>query len=214
MEERHMRMIFSKLGNIRLISHLDMTRAFLRAFVRAGIELKMSEGFSPHPKVSFPMPLSVGMESENEILDFTVSEKEERTPNEILNAMKDQFPSGIEIKKVHLADRKSKDIAFAEYLIKFEGERDISELSEIFSKPCIIKKKTKKGAEKEIDILPGIKKIDFSHKKGETEIVCVLSASGENYLNPEFILIAISEKPEFARIRRIAAFDEKLNLFE
>lgn len=216
MEERQLRMIFSKSGNIRLISHLDMTRAFLRAFVRAGIKLKMSEGFSPHPRISFPVPLSVGMESENEVLDFSVSAEERRSPDEICKLMKNEFPDGIIIKKVYPAERKSKEIAFAEYDIIAETDRNKDELCDIFSKPVIIKKKTKKGIEKEIEINSGIKKIAFiplGSEKGKMKVSCILSASGDNYLNPEFIAQNVSEKG-FCRIKRISFFDKELNPFE
>ena len=66
------RIKFEKKGPIRFISHLDLTRAFHRAFARAGIKLKFSEGFSPHPKFAFGLPLSVGTEIKTEFAEFTL----------------------------------------------------------------------------------------------------------------------------------------------
>ena len=51
---------FSKEGNIRYISHLDLLRLFKRSFKRVGIKLQYSQGFNPHPKMSFAQPLSLG----------------------------------------------------------------------------------------------------------------------------------------------------------
>ena len=58
------RLLFSKAGTARYISHLDLMRTFQRAFARAGISIKHTEGFHPHPFVSIPLPLSVGFSSQ------------------------------------------------------------------------------------------------------------------------------------------------------
>ena len=75
------RVLFEKKGNAVWISHLDLMRLFQRAFQRAGLNLKHTQGFNPRPSVSIALPLSVGVESNCELLDFeldgqTVSNKE------------------------------------------------------------------------------------------------------------------------------------------
>jgi len=64
------RLLFSKTGRAKYISHLDLMRTFQRAFSRAGIQIKHTEGFNPHPFVSIALPLSVGYSSQCEILEF------------------------------------------------------------------------------------------------------------------------------------------------
>ncbi len=64
------RLLFSKTGRAKYISHLDLMRTFQRAFARAGISIKHTEGFNPHPFVSIALPLSVGYSSQCEILEF------------------------------------------------------------------------------------------------------------------------------------------------
>ena len=54
------RILFSKFGRARFISHLDLMRTIQRAFFRAGIQIKHTEGYNPHPFVSIALPLSVG----------------------------------------------------------------------------------------------------------------------------------------------------------
>ncbi len=61
---------FSKTGNLRYISHLDTMRLFQRTFRRAGFPLRYSEGFNPHPKMSFAQPLSLGYVGLAEVLEF------------------------------------------------------------------------------------------------------------------------------------------------
>ena len=66
------RLAFSKADTAKFISHLDLMRTFQRSFLRAGIAIKHTEGFNPHPFVSIALPLSVGYSSQCEILEFGV----------------------------------------------------------------------------------------------------------------------------------------------
>jgi len=90
--------IFSKTGLMRYISHLDLMRLFMRAMRRADLPLKMSEGFSPHPKLSFRRALKLGVESQAEeasiVLKFPVA------PEDFKNRLQKQLPEGIEVKDV------------------------------------------------------------------------------------------------------------------
>jgi len=55
-------------GALRYISHAEMLKVFQRAFARAGIKVRHSQGFNPHPKLSLPLPRPVGVESDDELL--------------------------------------------------------------------------------------------------------------------------------------------------
>jgi len=83
---------------MKYISHLDLMRALTRAMRRAGLPLKLSEGFSPHPKLSLKRALKLGIESENEeasiILSLPVP------PDEFKEKLQPQLPEGIRIKDV------------------------------------------------------------------------------------------------------------------
>ncbi len=66
------RIRFSKTGNMRFISHLDVMRYFQKALRRAGVAICLSQGFSPHPVMSFASPLGMGETSEGEYVDIEV----------------------------------------------------------------------------------------------------------------------------------------------
>ena len=68
------RIRFAKRGKVRFISHRDVARAFERAFRIEQLPLAFTEGFSPRPKVSFGLALSVGHESDAEYLDVELTE--------------------------------------------------------------------------------------------------------------------------------------------
>ena len=69
-----LRMRFSKTGRAIWLSHLDLMRTMQRAFLRAEYPLKYSEGFNPHAQISILLPLSVGVSSECELMDFQLKE--------------------------------------------------------------------------------------------------------------------------------------------
>ena len=64
------RLLFEKTGSAVWMSHLDLMRLFQRAFKRAELPLTHTQGFNPRPSVSIALPLSVGVESVCELLDF------------------------------------------------------------------------------------------------------------------------------------------------
>ncbi|MBM3243599.1 MAG: DUF2344 domain-containing protein [Candidatus Omnitrophica bacterium] len=90
--------VFTKTGLMKYISHLDLMRLFMRAMRRAELPLKLSEGFSPHPKLSLKRALKLGLESENEeasvLLTLPV------LPEEFKNRLQQKLPEGIRIKDV------------------------------------------------------------------------------------------------------------------
>ena len=83
---------------MRYISHLDLMRLFMRAMRRAEFPLKMTEGFSPHPKLSFKRALKLGVESQHEegsiVLKFPVALEDFK------HRLQKQLPEGIEVKDV------------------------------------------------------------------------------------------------------------------
>ena len=89
------RMLFSKEGTAAYISHLDLLRTFQRVFIRAGLVIRHSSGFHPHPVMSFVLPLSVGQSSSCELLDFeTVEDLDAAAFPERLNPF---LPEGVRI---------------------------------------------------------------------------------------------------------------------
>ncbi len=89
------RIRYTKKDRLRFLSHLDLMTLFQRAATRAGVPLAFSEGFNPHPKLSFGPALPVGMESEAEYLDL-----ETEQPADLLATVKGlnaALPAGIRV---------------------------------------------------------------------------------------------------------------------
>lgn len=176
------RVKFSKIGSLQFISHLDLNRTMKTVMIRAGIPIKYSEGFNPHPKMVFALPLSVGTESVTEYLDFKIT-----TPiseKELTEKLNSAFPEEMRVLDAYEPSTKFTDIKYAEYVL--ENEEDFS-LQALENESIVILKKTKSG-EKETDIKPLIK----SYKKEGNRLTLVLSASPDSYLNPDYVAKLIS----------------------
>ena len=70
--EKRLRIQFTKLGSSRFLSHLELSTALIRAIHQSDLSLVYSEGFHPHPKISFAFATAVGMESEGEFADIQI----------------------------------------------------------------------------------------------------------------------------------------------
>jgi radical SAM-linked protein len=78
-------MMYEKVGPARFISHLDLLRTFGRAARRAGLPLAFTQGFNPHPKITFAAPLAVGISGEAEF---------------VARALSDALPEGLRVLEV------------------------------------------------------------------------------------------------------------------
>lgn len=92
------RITFAKLGAMRWISHRDLLRVWERALRRAGLELAMSQGFHPKPRMSFPLALALGLESAGEIMEVHL--KQDHPSDWLRTQLQAQLPLGIQIQSL------------------------------------------------------------------------------------------------------------------
>jgi len=137
-----LRIRFEKRGRAAYLSHLDVMRTFQRAFIRAGVRLKHSEGFNPHPKMSIAMPLQLGCESVSEILDAVILE----APEDLVGAMNRALPEGIRVLSVGTAVQPVRNIAWSRWELRFDSEADASDAETVLRRESLpVEKKTKRG---------------------------------------------------------------------
>ena len=121
---REVRLRFSKTGRLKYISHLDINRAMSRALKRAGIPLWYTEGFNPHPYMSFSLPLSLGVESLCESVDLRITG--EITNKEIKDRLNSVLPEDLKIIDVYDDFRDNSEIVYSDYVYKFEFADNLS----------------------------------------------------------------------------------------
>lgn len=176
------RVKFTKTGSLQFISHLDLMRTVVRLMLRAEIPVAMTEGFNPHPKISFVLPLSVGTQSECEYLDFKITR--DIGYSSIIGRMNAQSVPGLTFLQASTPIHKCGEVAYAVYDIVSEEEYDADAL---FSQPIVVTKHTKSGKDKETDIRQQIR----AWKKEGNTLTVTLAASSADYLNPEYLVTAI-----------------------
>ncbi len=143
---------FAKRGRAAYLSHLDVMRTFQRAFIRAGIRIRHSEGFNPHPKMSIALPLQLGCESICELMDASVLDG----PEDMVSALNCVLPEGIEVLSVGDPLRPVREIAWTEWALVFADEAAAEQAEQVFRSLTLpVEKKTKRGLSI-LDIAPHI----------------------------------------------------------
>lgn len=171
------RIKFQKQGNVRFIGHLDVMRYFQKVMRRAEVDIRYSEGFSPHQIMSFASPLSVGLISHGEYVDIEVNSA--GTSADMVRRLNEVSAEGLEVLSFKelpdTAKNAMSQVAAADYTFWFkEGfePEDGSSIEEFFEKfltfcksetiPFV--KQTKKG-ERTVDLRPLICEVKLSERK-------------------------------------------------
>lgn len=195
-----LRVRFGKEGIVKFIGHLDMMRYFQKAFRRAGIDIKYSQGYHPHPVLSFASPLGVGLESTGEYLDIEVNSCGD--PEAMKAALNEQMVEGVTVYSVHALPDDAKNamsiIAAADYEVRFRENMapcdgcTLKQAVESFAalEEIHVIKKTKKS-EREIDIRPLIYAIEATE---EGSIRMQVGAGSVANLKPELVMQTLCER--------------------
>ena len=210
------RLLFEKTGNAIWMSHLDLMRVFQRAFKRAGLHLKHTQGFNPRPSVSIALPLSVGVESQCELLDFDL-EGDTVTNKDILARLNDALVSGVRVLEVYDSGRKLRDLSLLHCQITLEYDQGIpqdavAQINTLFAADTLcVPKKTKNGLQDQ-DIIPMIKRIEIGALSNNELCMDAVICCQNPTLNPAQIVSAISVhlpamKPDFSVCKRIDIMD-------
>lgn len=94
---------------VRYISHLDIQRSLQRTVRRANIPVAFSQGFNPHPQISFATALSVCQTGSGEWIEIKLDE--DISPDEFKARMNRNFPKGMSIEEAFVAPEGSPSVA-------------------------------------------------------------------------------------------------------
>ncbi len=213
-----LRVAFSKKGPVKFIGHLDTQRFFQRALKRAGWDVAYSQGFSPHPILSFAAPLGVGLESDSEIFDIEMVTAGSR--EDLIDSLNAASCEGFTIIDVRVMDEGTGNamasVAAASYTVDLAGaeaaareaagecgqDGDTAPMADEFpdewldqavaelnaKTELIISKKTKKS-ELQVDIKPGI----YELKSTRDGLYMLVDASSGGNVRPEQVTGALYE---------------------
>ena len=216
------RIIFEKTGNAVWMSHLDLMRLFQRAFKRAGLPLKHTQGFSPKPSVSIALPLSVGVHSICELLDFELDTTELLTSQQIVVRLNRALVDGVHVLECYDEAGKLRDLTYlrCKLTLKYDLGCDgaaVAIKQMLAGESVVVPKKTKNGIQDQ-NIIPMIR--SFSVLKTDENTICLHAriCCQNPSLNPNQMAVAISHylpelKPDFVSCKRIELYDHNNEIF-
>lgn len=216
-----LRLRFEKTGNGIWISHLDLMRVFQRAFRRAGLSLKHTQGFNPHAFVSIALPLPVGMMSRCELLEFAL---EAPAPLPALPArLNAVLPAGIRCLEAYEGERKLRDLVWlrTQTILEYDGgipDGLLPALNTLFAMEKLrVEKKTKSGVGL-IDIKPMLHELTPRLLDGNTAALEAVVQAQNPPLNPNLLTRAVEIclphlAPSFAKSARLELYTADFQVF-
>ena len=204
---------FGKNSRLRFISHLDLQRFFQRALNRTGLPIAFSQGFNPHPVMSFASALAMGWTSEYEIVDFGLAQPVDK--ERVEKSMRGALPEDLPVLETRLVDDRHPapmaQVRMADYRITPQGDGAqalLDAAEEFLARECVMAVRKTKSGEKEIDIRPLT--IRLAAMPGELRARLMLTE--KDTLKPDLLVKSIAaiagiEEPP-VRIHRLCLLGE------
>jgi radical SAM-linked protein len=191
-------------GLARFLSHADLQRALVRACVRARLDLRYTQGFNPHPKMSLPLPKPVGLASCGDVLTVRLQTQEGTVPDEaarsrMQQALDAQWPQGIAMRALHVVPGKITLYACG-YTCSCSlrsvalGRRVRTRMSELMAQERFVLERTnpqKPHKTKKVDVRPFIASIEMTDQT--LKVNCLVQPSGS--IRVEEILMSLGLDP-------------------
>ena len=177
-EPRRVRFRFSKTGKIRFTSHRDVARMWERALRRSRVPVALSQGFSPHPLLSFGLALPTGCESRGEYLDARLDEaRSDGVPVSDLPALLTSLlPDGVAVQAaapIGMGEGSlQQEVASCTWeleVLGVVGEELKERVERVLAAPSLTIQRERKGRQTEDDIRPAILALAVTHDAGSTQ---------------------------------------------
>jgi radical SAM-linked protein len=212
---------YGKTKELKYLSHLEMLRAFERAFRRAGLDIMRSGGFNPRPKISYGSALSVGVASVAEYMMLDLSTTYEL--DELLKKISSVMPDGLSLYRAKYIQPKIPSIMSVvkcqKYFIKTSNNPDfnsiIKAINDIITEERLLVKHKEK--EKWVETSKAI--LDFSIRdnarlsdEDSVEFEILLSVGDSDVIRPDVLMemffdrLSGKDKPEIIEICRTNQF--------
>ncbi len=217
------RLLFEKTGNAVWMSHLDLMRLFQRAFKRAGLPLTHTQGYNPRPSVSIALPLSVGVESICELLDYELEGENNPSHKEIVTLLNAALVKGVRVKHSYDNCAKLKNLAYLDCTVDLEYDKGIpvgaeDAIRQLFGRESLILDKKGKNGIVEQDIAPMIKKLELTAVDTNVLRISARVCCQNPSLNPAQLAAAVVRylpefAPDFSKSARVNIYDVNEHIF-
>lgn len=199
-----LRLFYTRNDELKFISHLNTIDLLQRAVFNTDYQVAFSQGFNPHPIMSFGNPLPLGVSSDFEIFDVELDE-DQVDLDKLKNQLNAYLPDQVQVFKVFVADNTSISRVFSYSIYEFtlDSEKDLEKLNLFDNEPIIIErtKKIKKKREREViqEDITGHVEIKANFKKiqtGEYFLEAKLENSNTKIINPMNFIQGLLKKYE------------------
>lgn len=190
---------FAKEGLARFTSHLELMKTWERAFRRAAVPVSYSEGFNPHPRMSFALPLAVGCEGVRDYLEIMVETGVDL--GSLAEALSRALPEGLRVIAVTPLPDDSPalmaQVVGANYLIRsfLSGPISAEELNNaieaFWALPEAVVTKEGKHGPKPQDVRPGVYCLQAELTGSKVELCMALKAGSQGNVRPEDVVKAL-----------------------
>jgi len=183
---QRVRLTFSRLGEQKYLSHLDLARMWARAMRRAELPLAYSAGFSPRPRISFAQALPTGTTTEADLMDIVLDRP--LAPDEVMARLNAQLPPNARVLKAeevaYNAPSVESQLASATYELRVEGAEDEAAVrqavAELLAHPSIPRVREREGRRREYDLRPLIAGLEVLDCAGGSGRLRLTLANGES----------------------------------
>ena len=174
------------------LAHLDMMRTFERSIRRAGWPVAWSLGYNPRPQMTFALPISVGLATEDDYFDVLL--KENLKPSFLLKTLNSSLPRGFEVtaagRLLTAGASLMSLVTAAEYALVHPSLQLAWEKMAALpaDQPLMVAKKSKKKM-RQVDVRPLIIKAEWMN---ETGLLLKTLAGSQTNLRPDLFLQALT----------------------
>ena len=216
------RILFTKTGDAVWMSHFDLMRVFQRAFKRAGLPLTHTQGYNPRPSVSIALPLSVGVESQCELLDFEL-DGESVPCEQITQRLNAVLVPGVQVLQTYENGNKLKELSLLRVELTMEYDHGVPAeagegIQNLFQRATLTVEKKGKNGPVQQDIIPMIRSFELRQSDANTMVMDALICCQNPTLNPAQMVAAITNylpqyAPDFTKCRRMEIFTDQEKQF-
>ena len=216
------RILFTITGDAVWMSLLDLMRVFQRAFKRAGLPLTHTQGYNPRPSVSIALPLSVGVESQCELLDFEL-DGESVPCEQITQRLNAVLVPGVQVLQTYENGNKLKELSLLRVELTMEYDHGVPAeagegIQNLFQRATLTVEKKGKNGPVQQDIIPMIRSFELRQSDANTMVMDALICCQNPTLNPAQMVAAITNylpqyAPDFTKCRRMEIFTDQEKQF-
>jgi len=186
---------FGKNGRLRYISHLDLQRFMMRAMRRTDLPVAYSQGFNPHPQMSFASALAMGWSSDVELMDVRLTQAVD--PQHALEQLRAALPPEMPVYRCRMVEDKHPALMarlqMADYRIELTGTdacKIFNEAPRYMAEDTVMAVRKTKSGEKEVNI----RRITVSLRANDSALETRLMLTPEETLKPDLLVATLAER--------------------